>query len=265
VVPRLEEFFQRYPAISVEIIVSDRTVNLIEEGVDVAINNGEMSDSTLIVRKIAATPIVTVATPEYLATRGVPARPGELERHSCVIFSSQGTPRPWGFRDEIGNIVHHPKGSFRTNDAEQIRAAVLANLGLADTPGWMFEAELASGAVRRVLQQFEPRELPIYAVHPGGRQLATKVRVFIDFVAEMFASESCRQFEVLIVETKRVIARNFNIGRLVDRSPIVRLPPHNERRFAPKANGRRCSAFADSAGAMLHRVTDLVNSHHRSP
>ncbi len=191
VVPRLEEFFQRYPAISVEIIVSDRTVNLIEEGVDVAIHNGEMSDSTLIVRKIAATPIVTVATPEYLATRGVPARPGELERHSCVIFSSQGTPRPWGFRDEIGNIVHHPKGSFRTNDAEQIRAAVLANLGLAHTPGWMFEAELASGAVRRVLQQFEPRELPIYAVHPGGRRLTTKVRVFIDFVAEMFASESC--------------------------------------------------------------------------
>jgi LysR family transcriptional regulator for bpeEF and oprC len=223
VVPRLEEFFQRYPAISVESSYPTALSTSLK-GVDVAIHNGEMSDSTLIVRKIAATPIVTVAAPEYLATRGVAARPGDLERHSCVIFSSQGTPRPWGFRDEIGNIVHHPKGSFRTNDAEQIRAAVLANLGLAHTPGWMFEAELASGAVRRVLQQFEPRELPIYAVHPGGRRLTTKVRVFINFVAEMFASESCPgSSKVLIGERRRNghVSAQRNIGRLVDRSRIV--------------------------------------------
>ena len=99
-----------------------------------AIHNGELSDSTLIIRKIAKTPIITVATPAYLARHGTPATPGELDRHACVAFAPGGASRPWGFR---GGIVHQPRGAFRTNDAEQIRAAVLADLGLAHTPGWL--------------------------------------------------------------------------------------------------------------------------------
>jgi DNA-binding transcriptional LysR family regulator len=189
IVPRLQAFFTRYPDIAVEFQITERTVNLIEEGVDVAIHNGELADSTLVVRKIATTPVITVATPAYLERHGVPASPGELERHVCVVFVSQGAPRAWGFRGKFGAVTHQPNGFFRTNDAEQIRAAVLADLGLAHTPGWLFARELASGAVQRVLQAYEPDDLPISAVHPGGRRLATKVRVFIDFLAEIFAQE----------------------------------------------------------------------------
>lgn len=189
VVPRLPDFFRRYPEIAVELLVSERFVNLVEEGMDVAIHNGALPDSNLIARKIAATPVVTVATPSYLARHGEPATPSELDGHACIIFVSGGTPRAWGFNGRFGDVAYQPRGAFRTNDAEQIRSAVLADLGLAHAPGWLFTAEIGSGAVCRVLRDYEPDDLPISAVHAGGRRLATKVRVFIDFLAEIFAEE----------------------------------------------------------------------------
>jgi LysR family transcriptional regulator for bpeEF and oprC len=189
VVPRLREFFARYPEVAVELVVADRLINLVEEGVDVGVHNGELSDSSLIARKIAQTPVVTVATPAYLAAHGEPATPAELVRHACVIYAPQGAPRVWGFEGRLGPIAYQPRGAFRTNDAEQIRAAVLADLGLAHTPGWLFAGEIASGAVRPVLTVYEPAQLSISAVRPGGRFLAGKVRVFIDFLAEVFAEE----------------------------------------------------------------------------
>jgi DNA-binding transcriptional LysR family regulator len=189
VVPRLHQFFARYPEVAVELVVSDRPVNLVEEGIDVGIHNGELSDSSLIVRKIAQTPVITVATPAYLAAHGEPATPAELERHACVIYAPRGAPRIWGFTGRFGPLTYQPRGAFRTNDAEQIRAAVLAGLGLAHTPGWLFAAEIASGAVSPVLTAFAPPALSISAVRPGGRFLASKVRVFIDFLTEIFAEE----------------------------------------------------------------------------
>ena len=189
IVPRLREFFARYPGVSVELVVTDHLVNLVEEGIDVGIHNGELSDSSLIASKIAQTPIVTVATPAYLAAHGEPATPAELEGHGCVIYAPQGTPRPWWFAGRFDRITHQPKGAFRTNDAEQIRAAVLADMGLSHTPGWLFASEIASGAVREVLKDYARPKLSISAVRPGGRFLASKIRVFIDFLAEIFAEE----------------------------------------------------------------------------
>jgi DNA-binding transcriptional LysR family regulator len=187
--PRLGQFFARFPDIVVEILVTDRAVDLVQEGVDVAIHNGPLTDSTLVARKIAATPVVTVATFEHLARHGEPKSPSDLDGRECITFVSGGAARPWRFKGKFGEVVHHPKGRLRTNDAEQIRAAVLAGLGLAHTPGWLFTREIASGAVRRILRKYERDPLSISAVHPGGRRLATKVRVFVDFLAEIFAAE----------------------------------------------------------------------------
>jgi LysR family transcriptional regulator for bpeEF and oprC len=189
VVPRLHEFFVRYRDVAVELVVADRLMNLVEEGIDLGVHNGELSDSSLVASKIAQTPVVTVATPAYLEAHGEPAIPAELERHSCIIYAPQGAPRIWGFHGRFGPITHQPKGAFRTNDAEQIRTAVLADLGIAHTPGWLFASEIGSGAVRPILTDYEPARLAISAVRPGGRFLASKVRVFIDFLAEIFAEE----------------------------------------------------------------------------
>lgn len=190
IVSRLPEFFARYPDITVELIIADRVLNLIEDGIDVAIHNGPLDDSTLIVRKIAQTPIVTVATPAYLAAQGTPASPSDLERHALVVYAPGGAPRAWRFQGKFGSITIQPKGPFRTNDADQIHAAVLADLGLAHTPGWLFSRELAAGTVVRVLGEYEPEDLPISAVHAGGRRVPGKVRAFIEFVAGMLAEEA---------------------------------------------------------------------------
>lgn len=189
IVPRLRDFFARYPGVSVELVVTDHLVNLVEQAVDVGVHNGELSDSSLVTRKIAQTRIVTVATPAYLAALGEPQTPDDLERHACVIYAPNGAPRVWGFAGRFGPLGHQPKGAFRTNDAEQIRAAVLGDMGLAHAPGWLFASEIASGAVRPVLVDYEPTKLSISAVRPGGKFLASKVRVFIDFLAEIFAEE----------------------------------------------------------------------------
>jgi DNA-binding transcriptional LysR family regulator len=185
IVPRLEEFFGRYPEIIVELVVTDRVVNLVEEGIDLAVHNGELRDSSLIVKRITTTPVITVASPTYLEAHGEPANPSELDGHRCIIFAPQGAPRLWGFKGKFGDIDYQPKGNFRTNDAEQIRAAVLSDLGLAHAPGWLFAPEIASHTVRLVLGDYEPTPLSISAVHPAGRRLPTKVEVFIDFLAKI--------------------------------------------------------------------------------
>lgn len=187
IVPRLHQFFARYPEIIVETVVTDRLVNLVEEGVDLAIHNGELQDSTLIARQIATTPVVTVASTSYLQKHGEPLSPDGLDQHPCVIYAPLGAPRPWRFKGRSGSIEYQPKGPFRTNGAEEIRAAVRSDLGFAHTPGWLFEREIASGEVRLVLREYEPAPLSISAVRPASRRLPTKLRVFIDFLAESLA------------------------------------------------------------------------------
>lgn len=189
IVPHLPAFLARYPDISIELTASGRAINLVEEGIDLAIRNGELADSSLIVRRIATAPFATVATPAYLAAHGTPRTPAELATHSCLIFAPNYEPQPWAFRDGNSSILHHPRANFRTADAEQIRAAVLAGLGLAHAPIWAFSPEIASGAVRAVLADYAPGPLAISAVHPAGRRLPTKVRVFIDFLVEILAAD----------------------------------------------------------------------------
>jgi DNA-binding transcriptional LysR family regulator len=166
-----------------------RSINLIEEGVDLAIRNGELANSSMVVRRIAMAPFATVATPTYLAVRGVPWTPADLDAHACLIFTPNHEPLSWEFREGSVSILHHPRANFRTADAEQIRAAVLADLGLAHGPLWAFSPEIAAGVLRVVLADYAPGPLAISAVHPAGRRLPTKVRVFIDFLVEILASD----------------------------------------------------------------------------
>lgn len=189
ILPKLADFYARFPEIVVELLVNDRTLDLVHEGIDLALHNGPLHDTAVVARRIASTPVVTVATPAYLAKHREPKRPSDLERHDCITFVSGGAVRPWRFLGKLGEIVHHPAGRLRTNDAEQIRAAVLADLGIAHTPGWLFTREIEAGTVRCLLRKYQREPLPIHAVYPAGRRLATKVRVLIDFLADAFASE----------------------------------------------------------------------------
>jgi DNA-binding transcriptional LysR family regulator len=189
VVPQLPAFLDRYPQIAIELRASERTPNLIEEGLDLAIHTGELPASASIARKIASTPIVTVASPDYLAKYGKPSSPAELAEHRCVIFAPFGAPIAWRFQTDAGLVRYLPSGSVRANDAEHIRAAVLAGLGIGFAPGWLFADQLESGAVATVLRRFAPARLPISAVYPAGRRVPTCVRVFVDFLAKTLKAE----------------------------------------------------------------------------
>jgi len=188
IVPRLPEFFGRYPDVSIEILASDRSANLIEDGIDIGIRNGELAESSLIARKIGTSPIVVVASPAYLAEHGEPSKLSDLQNHRCVVFSSQTGPRPWVFAGRNGPVSYLPEGSFRTNDGEQIRAAVLRGIGIAQVPHWLSAADLDAGSLRRILRRYEPSPLPISIVRPANKRLATKVSVFIDFLAQALAT-----------------------------------------------------------------------------
>jgi DNA-binding transcriptional LysR family regulator len=183
IVPRLPEFFRRYPDVSVELLVSDRSARLIEEGIDVGIRIGELPESSLLARKIGTTEVVVVASRAYLKARGEPSSPGDLKRHPCIVFASQTGPRPWRFEGKSKPFSFLPESSFRTNSGEEIRAAVLAGLGIAQVPYWLCARDLDAGELKRILRKHEPRALPITAVRPANRRLATKVSVLIDFLA----------------------------------------------------------------------------------
>ena len=137
---RLGDLFRRYPNVSVQFIVTEKLVDVIEEGVDLCVYNGEVVQPEMIARKVAMASVVTVATPAYLAARGTPRSVAELVAHDGVGFSPEGAPPPWTF---AGGQVHAPRGPFRSHDAGQIRAAALAGLGLAHTPKWLFDDALA--------------------------------------------------------------------------------------------------------------------------
>jgi DNA-binding transcriptional LysR family regulator len=186
IIPHLPAFLARHPALSVELIVTERTTNLVEAGLDLAIRHGELSDSGLVSRRIATIGVVAVASPKYLAKAGEPVRPGDLERHSCITFVADGKERAWYFEGKTGKILYHPRGSFRTNDGEDLREAALHGLGIAQAPAWLFERDIAARTVRRVLRDYEPQDLAISAVRPAGR-LAGKVSAFIELVAGLFA------------------------------------------------------------------------------
>jgi LysR family transcriptional regulator, regulator for bpeEF and oprC len=189
VVPRLPEFFARYPDLALDLEVSERHVNLIEEGVDVAVRIGFLTDSALLARRIGSMEAATVASPKYLEAFGEPMTPGDLERHAAVVFMSRGTPRAWEFRGPSGVIAIQPKGRVRTNDAEHIRAAVRARGLASHNSSWLFAPDIASGAVRCLLHDFTPNPYPIHAVYPSSRIIPAKVKVFVDFLARVFAHE----------------------------------------------------------------------------
>jgi LysR family transcriptional regulator for bpeEF and oprC len=181
-VPLLPRFFDRYPDVSVELSASERHVDLIGEGIDLALRHGPLPDSSLTARAVATSPFVTVATPDYLGRHGTPTTPAELEGHACVVFAAMNEVRPWHFQVEGEGVVHYPRGRFRTADAEQVRAAVLAGLGMAHGPRWLFGGELACGQVKAVLNEFQTPPLQISLVHAAGRRPPARVRALMDFI-----------------------------------------------------------------------------------
>lgn len=188
IIPHLSAFFARYPDVKLDFNISQRYVSLVEEGLDVAIRVGPLSDSTLVARRIGSMEYATVASPAYLERAGTPQSPDELKNHDCIAFMSHDAPRPWQFLCADGPFDYLPDGTVRSNDAEYVRASVLTGLGIGHNAGWLYAKDIEEGRLTRLLQAYVPAPFPIHAVWPGSRRLPGKTRAFIDFLAELFAA-----------------------------------------------------------------------------
>jgi LysR family transcriptional regulator, regulator for bpeEF and oprC len=189
IVPRLPSLLAQHPELTIDLEVSERYVSLVEDGVDVAIRIGDLADSSLLARQIGCVEAVVVAAPAYLESHGAPNTPIDLERHLCLPFMFQGGSKTWKFRDAKGEIIIAPSAKLRTNDAESVRAAALAGLGLAQGPSWMFAGDIASGTLAPVLIDYTPRLFPIHAVSSESRRMTGAIKAFVDFVAELIKDE----------------------------------------------------------------------------
>lgn len=184
VLPVIEAFLERWPAVAAEVSFTDRFVDLVDEGFDVAIRVGEPKpDSRLIARTVATQRLITCASPAYLEGRGIPATPPDLMQHECLHFVSAGRPQPWLF-----NGFEQPPvetgGRLKMDSAEALIGAAVRGAGIVNLPSYLLAAEIRQDRLRPLLQSFAMDGLPIRAVYPTRRHLTPKVRLFIDALVD---------------------------------------------------------------------------------
>jgi len=182
IVPHLWEFLKAYPDLEVDLIMDDHYIDLVKEGVDVAIRVGPLTDSTLIARKIGNSARVTVASPKYLKKNGTPKNLMELKNHNCIIYTLLTTRNQWHFKGVEGDVSISVDGRFSANNPRTIRQAVLAGQGIAVTPLWLIKDFIKSGEVKVILEDYEPKLLEIHAVYPERRFVSERVTCFIEFI-----------------------------------------------------------------------------------
>lgn len=177
-------FMKLYPELRVELTLTDRFINPLEEGVDVTVRIGALADSSLIARKLAPARRALVASPAYIAERGEPRTLAELAHHRCLSYGHTTMLQRWQLRDG-DEIVSIPITScLCSNNGDVLRDAALNGNGIAKLPAFLVGSDLRSGALRTVLPEHPPTELGIYALYAPNRYLAAKTRVFVDFLVE---------------------------------------------------------------------------------
>ena len=186
--PVLPRFFARYPEVMLEVDLNDRFVNMIEEGFDVALRIGELEDSSLIGRRVAANRRVIAAAPAYLADHPAPQSPDDLKQHNCLVYTYRAQRHDWHVVDEADvESVVTVSGNLETNNPMMLRSAALAGLGVVFLPLWLIGPDLKAGNLVRLLPDFHWPDSAIQAVYPPGRHLSARVRCFVDFLVECFA------------------------------------------------------------------------------
>lgn len=183
VMPHVPAFLKTYPDINLDLQISDRFVNLIDEGAEVALRIGHLSDSALRARRIGLYERVCVADTGYLDERGTPQTPQDLVGHDCILYSLLSTGAVWRFAETEIPVA----GRIRVNSPQAVREAVMAGLGVAQGPAWLFGEGLTTGRLRRLLTGHEAPPVPIHMLYVANRLLPRRAAVFMDFMADVFA------------------------------------------------------------------------------
>jgi len=184
--PAVAEFASRYPELTVQLTLDDRFINPLEEGFDVTIRIGELEDSSLVARRIAAVPRRLYAAPDYLRRRGEPRHPNELGGHSCLHYGYLSSGGTWKLLGPEGEYSLRLNGQLCSNNGEVLRDAAVRGLGIVLLPEFIVAGELARGRLQGILQTYSPPPIAIHALYPSRRQMLAKVRLFIDFLVARF-------------------------------------------------------------------------------
>ena len=186
----LGDFLTRYPEIELDVALTDRFVDLVDEGVDVAVRIGNLSDSSLVARRLAVIRRVVCASPDYLKARGVPQTPDDLKTHDCLINTNMGAGREWRFAHQGGKPWPvEVNGRMSSNNGDMLRVAALRGHGFVDLPTFIVGEDLKAGTLVGVLEPYVAQHLTLNAVYPTARHLSPKVRAFVDFLSQRFGGD----------------------------------------------------------------------------
>lgn len=186
--PRVARFKALHPALAIDLNLNDAPLNLVEQGIDVAIRLGHLHTKGLAAKKLGSSPFICVAAPDYLGQHGIPASPTALAEHNCIAYTNQDRPYEWEFPESVGKIS--VTGNYQSNNLLALRDAVVAGIGIARLPLWMVDAQIKSGALQAVLPDFALPPYDIHAVFPAGRKNPAKIGLFVSFMQEELQSIS---------------------------------------------------------------------------
>ncbi|WP_311239398.1 MULTISPECIES: LysR family transcriptional regulator [unclassified Xanthomonas] len=190
VLPVVEQFIDTWPNVSAVVQYSDRFVDLIEDGIDIAVRTGPArEDSRIFSRTVTHQRMVTCASPSYLAKHNAPEAPSDLSQHHCCFFLDEGRPRPWTFRTGKSDTSFSGASRLIMDSGEALQRSACAGLGIAQLPDYLIRDDLALGTLVRILETFEPAPEPIRVVYPSKRHLSPKIRRFIDLLSDAWRAD----------------------------------------------------------------------------
>lgn len=180
-------FSQQYPALKIELLLDDRIVDMVDEGIDVSIRIGWLGDSSLIARKLGDSPRLLCASPDYIDRQGRPKAPAQLADHEWIIFTLLPTPHQWTFSRNNRRETVHVKGRIKTNSASAVRSLILGGCGIAALSNFLVGDDIRAGRLEHLLPSYDCGSAGVYAVYQDRRYQQAKVRLFIDFLQEHLA------------------------------------------------------------------------------
>jgi DNA-binding transcriptional LysR family regulator len=188
IAPLLPEFLRRHPVLSVDLLLVDRAVDMVEEDIHVALRVGRLPDSQMIARKLGEVTMIVCASPAYLQRRGVPQTPADLTAHDCLVFSDTPGAADWRFKSNgktDGKI--RLSGKLWINSLDALVAAARDGVGIVRVPSWQIAQDLASGRLQAILTAHEPPPAAIHLLFPPSRVGSFKTRLFVDYLVQQWA------------------------------------------------------------------------------
>lgn len=188
VAPVISEFLASYPEIHLDLKFNEKMLDLVEEGIDVAIRLGDLKDSSMIARKLGYDDLIIVASPTYLEKHSIPQHPSELEKHNCLIYSLSPKGTVWSFSNQKKDTAVHVTGNFQCDNGFGLMEMLLASAGIALMPSWLVASYVTSGQLVHILKDYYKR-YPINAVYPMNRYVPLKTKCFMDFMAKTIKTD----------------------------------------------------------------------------